>query len=395
MSGNLLNNNKKPRSAETPGARHRRNQLLCTADLTKQRFTLAEARAILDNPVLDKRYQQTPFGAHVAEFMDWFEHERGARPDSLRDYEPPLAHIALDNPTLDVVDFAPPAGIKLLRTCLARHWATTPQGTPTSARTKKKIRSIWVTFFDWAISEGLIPGNPARALTIPKMRDVDRKTFNNDFIKRVLAAQDYVVDWLLAFLILYYGLRRSGIWNIQLKHFDFELRELTVHTKDGRVYPVPIVEPSFWRRLGELELPEVGLQPDDFLVYRQDTRRRRVDLEHAEEILLVKGAPVGYANVMTRTHSDQRPSVQTVHRWWYRCLARSGFVEQGVTAGANMHRGRHTAGRAVQRAHHDLKLTQRLLGHKDIRTTSIYADLDTVDLAAALRAMDRDEEDDE
>src|SRR4029077_1177842 len=99
------------------------------------------------------------------------EHARGARPDGLRAYEPPLAHIALDNPTLDVVDFTPPAGIKLLRACLARHWATTPHGTPTSSRTKKKIRSIWVTFFDWAISEGLIPGNPARALTIPKMRD--------------------------------------------------------------------------------------------------------------------------------------------------------------------------------------------------------------------------------
>jgi hypothetical protein len=30
--------------------------------------------------------------------------------------------------------------------------------------------------------------------------------------------------------------------------------------------------------------------------------------------------------------------------------------------------------------------------HKDIATTSIYSDLDTVDLAAALRAMERDDD---
>ena len=107
---------------------------------------------------------------------------------------------------------------------------------------------------------------------------------------------------------------------------------------------------------------------------------------------MLAGAPVGYATVTVRSHNSVRPSVQTVHRWWYRSLERAALVGAGVTAGQNMHRGRHTTGRAVQRATGDLKLTQRLLGHKDIRTTSIYAELDTADLAAALRAMDRDED---
>ena len=160
---------------------------------------------------------------------------------------------------------------------MARHWS---QASP---RTKKKIRSIWVTFFDWAIREEGLPGNPARALTTPKARDVDRKTFTDSFVRKVLAAQEFVGDWVLVYLILRYGLRRSGIRNIQLKHFDFEARELTVHTKGGRVYPIPIVEPKFWRRLGELQL-EAALEPDDFLVYRQDTRRRRVELDQADEL---------------------------------------------------------------------------------------------------------------
>lgn len=391
MSGIDFLAHKKPgASAEAP-ARHRRYQLPCGTDLYTQRFTLAEARAILDDPVRDKRYQQTPFGGRVALYLRWKEHEWGAAADTLRDYEPPLAWVAIDNPSLDVGDFTPPAGIELLRECMARHWSVTPQGRPTAPRTKKKVRSVWVDFFDWAIRECGLPGNPARALTIPKARDVERKTFGDSFIRKVLAAQEYVGDWILVFLILRYGLRRSGIQNIQLKHFDFETRELTVNTKGGRVYPLPIVEPSFWRRLGELKL-EAQLGEDDFLVYRQDTRRRRVPLDQADELLLLRGEPVGYATVTTRTHGLGKPSGQTVHRWWYRCLQRAGLVELGVTAGQNMHRGRHTAGRAVQRHHHDLKLTQLMLGHKDITTTSIYADLDTLDLAAALRAMERDEE---
>jgi site-specific recombinase XerC len=389
----LADNTNDPRDAvQRPGARHRRIDLPCSTDLTTQLFTLAEARAILDNPVLDKRYQETPLGAEIAKFLYIFEHEENKSPESVRDYEPPLAHIALDNPTLGILDFTPPAGIELLRTCMARHWTTTPNGTPTSARTRKKIRSIWVSFFDWAVTNAGLPGNPARAIGTPKLRNVERKTFTEQFVRKILAQQEYVGDWVLCYLILRYGLRRSGIQNIQFKHFDFESRELTVFTKDGRIYVIPIVEPKFWRRLGELQL-EAQLGDDAFLVYRQDTRHRRVPLEEATEMLMLRGEPVGYADVTTRVHSAKRPSGQTVHRWWYRCLGRAGVVDVGVTRGANMHRGRHTTGRAVQRAKHDLKITQLILGHADIKTTSIYADLDTADLAAALRQMDRDEED--
>jgi site-specific recombinase XerC len=385
MSTILGNQQECPRDVGAPrGHSHRRYELRCDTDLTTQLFTLAEARALLDNPVRDKTYQQTPLGGEVARYMVWKEVEKGAAPDTLRDYEPPLAWLALDNPSLGILDFTPPAGIELLRVCMARHWAKA------SPRTKKKIRSIWVDFFEWAVRECRLPGNPARALSIPKARDVNRKTFTESFVRRVLAGQEYVGDWVLAYLILRYGLRRSGVQNIQLKHFDFEARELTVFTKGGRVYPIPIVEPKFWRRLGELQL-EAQLGDDDYLVYRLDTRRRRVPLEQADEVLLLRGCPVGYADVTTRAHSDRRPSGQTVHRWWYRCLQRVSLVEPGQTAGQNMHRGRHTTGRAIQRHKHDLKLTQQMLGHRDIKSTAIYAELDTIDLAAAMRAMERED----
>jgi site-specific recombinase XerD len=51
--------------------------------------------------------------------------------------------------------------------------------------------------------------------------------------------------------------------------------------------------------------------------------------------------------------------------------------------GAGLASGATVAGE-LQRSHHDLRLTQPLLGHADIRSTARYAQLDTADLAQAL-----------
>ena len=89
----------------------------------------------------------------------------------------------------------------------------------------------------------------------------------------------------------------------------------------------------------------------------------------------------------TRRRHDRKPTGKIAHLWWYRCLERAGLVLEGATSGVNMHRGRHTAATELQGAHHDLRLTQLLLGHSDIRSTARYAQLDTSDLAEALAEM--------
>jgi integrase len=186
-------------------------------------------------------------------------------------------------------------------------------------------------------------------------------------------------------LILRYGLRRGGIVNARRQDFDFERRLLTVHTKGGRIYPLPLPEDGLWLALGRLDL-EAQWRDEHWLLYRQDTRRVRVPLDEAEEVLPLGAEQVGYASVTSRRH-DRQPTGKLAHRWWYRCLERAGVVAEGTTSGMHMHRGRHTAATELQRAQHDLRLTQLLLGHADIRSTARYAHLDTADLAEALREM--------
>jgi site-specific recombinase XerC len=344
-----------------------------------ERLTLADAARMIREAVKDRSYRATPLGLEVARYYRWKKNEWGATPATLCDYEAILARLALYFADLELADFAPPVGVERLRECWDFHWG---DRTP---RTRAKVRSVWVDFFEWAVRERGLHGNPARALSRPKVRDTQITVFTPSFVTNVLASQAYPADWCLADLVLRYGVRRSGLVNAQRKHFDIERRLFTCFTKGGRIYEIPLVDDDFWLRLGLLDL-EAQLAPDDFILYRQDTRRMRVELDDAEEILKLNGTDVGYAQITRRKH-DQKPTGKIAHLWWYRCLERAGEVLKGTTAGTNMHRGRHTAATELQRDSHDLKLTQSLLGHTDIRSTARYAQLDTTDLAEAMEKL--------
>ena len=329
--------------------------------------------------VKDRSYRSVPLGLEVARYYRWKKNEWGATQETLRDYEAVLAKLALFHADLELAHFTPPVGTERLRECWDHFWGDR------SPRTRAKVRSVWVDFFEWAVRERGLHGNPARALAAPKKRDVPTETFAPSVVQRVIGAQTYPADVVGVTLLLRYSLRRGGLVNARRRDFDFERRLLTVYTKGGRIYPLPLPDEALWLALGRLDI-EAQWQDDHWLLYRQDTRRMRVDLEEAEEVLDLRGEKIGYANVTRRRH-DRKPTGKLAHLWWYRCLERAGVVAEGTTSGMHMHRGRHTAATELQRAHHDLRLTQLLLGHADIRSTARYAQLDTADLAEALSEL--------
>lgn len=346
--------------------------------MTALALTLEAAAQMMREAVKDRSYRATPLGLEVARYYRWKKNEWGAAAETMRDYEAILARLVLYHPDLELDDYTPPAGTELLRRCWDNHWGEA------SARTRSKVRSVWTDFFEFCVRERGLVGNPARALAAPKKRDVPIEVFSHEFVERVVAAQTYTADELGCILLLRYGLRRGGLANVQFKHFDHSRELLTVYTKGGRIYPVPIVDAPFWLKLQALRL-EQGLGPDSFLIYRQDTRRMRVPADRAQETIdLGNGRVQTYAWIARRLH-DRHPTGKLVHLWWYRCLERAGLVAKGTTGGTNMHRGRHTAITNLQRATHDLKLAQLLAGHADIRSTARYAQMDTADLAEALQ----------
>lgn len=347
-------------------------------------LTLAEAALRMREALRDRSYRATPLGLEVARYYRWKKNEWGAAAETMRDYEAILARLASFFADLELADMAPPVGTERLRECWDHYWGDA------AGRTRAKVRSVWIDFFEWAVRERGLVGNPARALASPKKRDTPIEIFSAEFVQRVVSSQDYIADELGCLLILRYGLRRGGLRNAQLRHFDTGRRILTVHTKGGRIYPIPIVDDAFWLKL-EVLRAEAALTPHSYLLYRRDTRRMRVPIGQAEEILNLKSGPQGYAWVTRRLHGRQVTG-KRVHLWWYECLTKAGLVPKGTTGGVNMHRGRHTAITNLMRATHDLRLAQLLAGHKDPDTTARYVQMDTSDLADGLIQTYRDED---
>jgi integrase len=356
---------------------------------------LGAAARMLRQAVKDRSYRATPLGLEFAHYIRWKRNEWGATESTIRDYEAHLRNLALFFADLELADLQPPVGVERLRECMDHFWGNA------EPRTRNKVRSTWVNFFDWAILEGRgIHGNPARAIARAKVRDTPIELLTETLIEKLLAANPYEADWLALNLLVRYGMRRGGIANVQMKHFDWDRHLLTVFTKGGRIHPLPIPEKheAFWMKL--LALKASGLGDDSFLLYKRDTRRMVVPLDQATEVLTMRttgyvgggtsrrrvkaGEQVGYADV-TRISHDFPKALQgnSVHRWWYRCLENAGLVPKGTTAGLNMHRGRHTSITAVVRDS-GIAVAKQLAGHADIASTDRYSHLQTGDLEAAL-----------
>lgn len=142
-----------------------------------------------------------------------------------------FAKLALFQPTSNFPTSRRPWERKRLRECWDYFWGER------SSRTRAKVRSVWIDFFEWAVRERDLHGNPARPLAAPKKRDVPTETFPPSVVERVISSQEYPADIIGATLVLRYGLRRGGIVSAQRRHFDFERQLLTVHTKGGGHLP--------------------------------------------------------------------------------------------------------------------------------------------------------------
>ncbi len=348
-------------------------------------LTAGEWRAKMTLALRDRSYRATPLGTVVGRYYRWKKNEWGATDATMVEYEMPLARLAVFYSDLEVSDFEPPIGTERIREFNEYHWGTL------SASTRSKVLSIERDFFGWCIDNQLIHGDPTRAIRHPRKREKVRELFSQRFVAELLAAQTYPADRIACELICIYGLRKGEVRGVQLKHFDFDRRQLAVLGKGGKVRYIPIADDAFWLKVGEFQVEaQVGI--DDYLLYRYANRRCIVPLDEAEETLTIKGETTGYGHREAHDHSEQ-VSKSVGHSWWYRCLIRAGLVEPGTNSGANMHRGRHTAITDLLRTPGvNLKHAQLLAGHEKSETTAnIYAHFDTEDLAWALtKRLERD-----
>lgn len=203
------------------------------------------------------------------------------------------------------------------------------------------------------------------------------RTLPADARPKLLAAAKTPRDRVALHCLLGLGLRRSELAAIQMRDFDLTRNMLRVFGKGQkeRVLPMPAPMAAEVGIMLASPLPFTQREPegDDFLLYPV----RRVPAGRGLE---------GQFTTKRLAEPKVRPSVQTVHRWWYGLAADAGLVAGGVTSGLNMHQARHAFAMEMRRVA-GIDAASQALGHADLSTTlGIYGHVDSADLREAFRA---------
>lgn len=349
----------------------------------------------------------SPLEHHAAAYLD--HKRRRLTPKSESGYAVTLRAFAKHYPTREIEDFEPPAGTVLVEDFLTARWGDK------APRTFNKSHSILSDFFEWYCTRGVLLRNPAATVERAKPRQIHRTTFTDDQRTRMLATNPRPRDQIAIRLLFDYGIRKGALQNIQIKHFDWDHRWLTIFTKGEKIFDLPIIDDYIWRCVAMLDEPG-----DNYLMPRQSQRRRKpphkkqfsraqvlldelvetlgeVDDDACEhergELAGLLGLAsnwldltIGAASVQVTRYHEDPIGEHGMHDLWYRWLARAGIVPKGTTKGTRMHGARHTAAQRLLEKTGNMRAVQALLCHSSINATESYVGWGVGQLAESLRA---------
>ena len=353
MSTIRVDNMNDPRDvAKRPGARHRRIKLPCVIDATQPPLevallTLAQARAILADPMRDMRYLDTRLGPMVAAYIAWKKLGRPAK-TTIDTYERILARLAVDIP--------PGIGIAELSAAeLGLYLNSVP---PDSW---KLHRTVINGFVEWAINyDHRSSKNPIKLL--PRMQPGPRRTitvFTEAEIDAIISAasfmDDPIRDHARAILMVDTGCRKAELRMLQHQAIDPVKKLITVIGKGDKEREIP-VHGEFWlayeRSLFE-EIP--GLErlpePEDYFWFP----------------MRVAGEYKGRRRQVTKAYPERPMGQRGFHEWWGRLVEHAGVTYR------KPHTTRHTyATAALDASDGDIYGVKELLGHASVSTTELY-----------------------
>ena len=213
------------------------------------------------------------------------------------------------------------------------------------------------SFYRFAHARGYASHNPAALLSLPKkprriptpLTEREMRWFLTTPVPKYAKKTRvplHLRDRIAFDLMLILGLRRGELLNLRLDDIDLGGKTLRVRNGKGaqdRMLPLPH---ELAERLYEYMLEALPLRSQYLIPSQNGGRLYATRLQCA----------------------------------FKRHLKACGIVREGVT----MHSLRHTMATVVLRGSGNLAAVQRLLGHRDLSSTTVYLHLDDADLRAAL-----------
>ncbi|WKW42254.1 tyrosine recombinase XerC [Kosakonia cowanii] len=288
----------------------------------------------------------SPLFPLVTRFLRYLGVERQLSPITLRNYQRQLDAI---------MAMADDLGLKSWQQCDAatvRSIATRSRRKGLGAASLALRLSALRSFFDWMVSQGELPANPAKGISAPKAARHLPKNIDVDDVNRLLEIDinDPLAVRDRAMLEVMYGagLRLSELVNLDIKHLDLESGEVWVLGKGSKERRVPIGRNAVSWVEHWLDLRELFGAQDDAL------------------FLSKLGKRISARNVQKR-------------------FAEWG-IKQGLNSHVHPHKLRHSFATHMLESSGDLRGVQELLGHANLSTTQIYTHLDFQHLASVYDA---------
>lgn len=324
-------------------------------------LTLVDAARMMRDAVKDRSYvDETGLGRAVDGFLAYFRTERGKTEETCRSYEYCLAAFAIHYADLELTDFDGKHGTNLVRDFLRHQYADVQGGTWNT-----RVATI-KAFFKWAFEEGRLDTNPAAMIRYRAVAETERHAHAPSKIEHIVRAQDERRDRIALQLLGRVALRRNELRVVQFRHIDTDTGQLTIYGKGRTVRPVAL--PADLLEQIMRERLDRQARPDEFLLYPTKLGR-------------IGRYPETRMGVIWEDRLSPL-SLSAVDKWWRRMLRNAGIER------FPMHELRHSAGTNFWRETRDLRLTQKLMRHKSIRTTAdTYLHDDAADLAEAMATM--------
>lgn len=221
---------------------------------------------------------------------------------------------------------------------------------PVSKSTLNGVRGIICTFFHWLSAKDYIDKDPARAITPIKYKRARRKPLTDDELVRLKTGCRDTRDNLIISMLYEIGCRVGEICGVKISDIDLERKTMVVTGKGDKTRRVYFqAETGYWINK---YLQERGDDCSEYLLIKQGKNK-------------IKNAPLTTVTI-TQVVKDIKTNAN-------------------LKAKCTPHVLRHTYATGLLKHGADVTNIQKLLGHANIATTMIYADVDMSNVEADYR----------
>lgn len=283
-----------------------------------------------------------------AQFLDDLAHNSQLRPNTLRAYRYELAAAAADSRFLKPL---PKLALSELESWIGRGWP--------AASTRSRRAATFNRFFKWAIQQELCERNPldGRAPTRTDRRlprPIQRQTEQD-------AIDDAIRSAPQPYRLIFTTLRETGMRVGEV----LALRVGDVLLETGRE-GLRVREPK--NRTERIVVLGATATPKTVRGLRAHLKQMQKPQQH---------------DVLFRSNRGTAVSYDAVHYQWQKVCRAAGLADGGKPR-YTLHQLRHTRGSELLAQGQPVEIVQRVLGHRDIRSTLLYAELNEDQVRAAL-----------